>query len=123
MGFLDRLTSKETPPPEEDWPELSPGPQPGDVYEGPHAYCADYALVERPGFYALTEDGKVLLEPLLRLVMIDDFPGDAEQLGCHLEVAGPHDPPQMSVHSRQPIESQGEVSFSAAVEGSAEVGL
>lgn len=70
------------------------GPDPGTVYEGPACYVNDYEAVERPGFYALTDDGKDLLRPLIRLVMVDDAPNDPDNGHCHLEVAYANDGPQ-----------------------------
>lgn len=88
--------------------------EPGDRYEGPSCYCHDYAMVERPGYYALTEDGQQLQDPLLRLVMIDDAPGDAENPACHLEVASDTDPPM----KQGPI-----VPLHARAQGSSSVGI
>jgi hypothetical protein len=71
----------------------STGPKPGTEWDGPNAYVTDYGLVDRPGFYALDEDGKELLDPPVRLVMVDDEPGDEWGTRCHLEVASDKDPP------------------------------
>ena len=70
------------------------GPRPGSRYFGPVAYCDDYSLVGRPGYYALTSDGKAVRKPLLRLVYVDDAPGDPDDPSGHYEVAGPKDPVQ-----------------------------
>jgi hypothetical protein len=93
---------------------LRRGPKPGTVWEGSAAFCTDYALVKRPGFYALSDDGKSFRKPLLRLVMIDDAPGDDEDGACHLEVAGNEDPPQRAGRV---------VDLSSATNGSADVGV
>jgi hypothetical protein len=69
-------------------------PRAGTRWYGPAAYCTDYALVPRPGYYALSDDGKQLRKPLLRLVCVDDAPGDNKDGSCHYEVAGKNDPVQ-----------------------------
>lgn len=71
MGLLNRFT----------------GYPPGRRYAGPAAYCDDYTLVPRPGFYALKGDGKSFRRPLLRLVWVDDAPGDPEDGAGHYEAA------------------------------------
>lgn len=69
------------------------GTVPGRLYDGPATWCDDYALVPRPGFYALTDDGKTVL-PNVPLVCVDDAPGDSRNGACHYEYAGPKDNPQ-----------------------------
>ena len=69
-------------------------PRPGTRYEGHACYTDDYQLVPRPGYYALTDDGKQLRKPLLRLVCVDDAPGDPDGIACHYEVAAKNDPIQ-----------------------------
>lgn len=71
-----------------------------NVYDGPSAYIdADEAALRGivPGHYALTPDGKSLLRRGLRkrpvrLVMVDDAPGNAQDGACHLEIAKKGDP-------------------------------
>lgn len=71
-----------------------------DVYNGPSAYVdADEAahLGIVPGHYALEPSGKALLRKGLRrkpvrLVMVDDAPGNDRDGACHLEVAKKGDP-------------------------------
>lgn len=67
----------------------------GKLYEGPAAWSDDYTLVPKPGFYALTSDGKRVL-PAVPLVCVDDAPGDPKDGACHYEYAGPRDYPQRS---------------------------
>lgn len=67
----------------------------GQLYTGPAAWCDDYTAVPRPGFYALSPDGKSLL-PDVPLVCVDDAPGDPNDGACHYEYAGPRDYPQRS---------------------------
>jgi len=72
-------------------------PRPGTVWTGPAAYFDGNGPPEPglvwPGFYALDVDGKSLRRPVVRLVSVDDAPGDPEDGAWHLEVAGPNDPP------------------------------
>lgn len=63
----------------------------GQHYDGPVTYCDDYALVPRPGFYAT--DGRNVNRHL-RLVYVDDAPGDPDDGSGHFEVAGRKDPVQ-----------------------------
>lgn len=65
----------------------------GKAYTGPAAWCDDYALVPRPGYYALSSDGKRVLAGV-PLTCVDDAPGDALDGACHYEYAGPKDYPQ-----------------------------
>lgn len=65
----------------------------GRLYEGLTAWCDDYQLVPKPGFYALTADGKTVL-PDVPLVCVDDAPGDPDDGSTHFEYAGPRDYPQ-----------------------------
>lgn len=65
----------------------------GKLYEGYAAYSDDYALVPRPGYYALDPSGKILL-PDVPLVCVDDAGGDPWDGSCHYEYAGPKDNPQ-----------------------------
>lgn len=65
----------------------------GQRYDGPACYTDDYALVGRPGFYALDPTGKKV-NRRLRLVYVDDAPGDPTDGSGHYEVAGRHDPVQ-----------------------------
>ena len=88
------------------------GPRKGTRYYGPVAYCADYALVQRPGFYALTDDGKALRRPLLRLVCVDDAPGDASNGACHYEVAAKSDP---IAKAGRPVEMRANLNGKAGV--------
>lgn len=81
MGLIDRF-------------KRVSGPRPGTMHTGPAAFCADQGVVPWPGFYALTQDGKTLRTPLVRLVAVDDAPGDPRDGAWHLEVAGPGDPAQ-----------------------------
>lgn len=67
----------------------------GKLYTGPATWSDDYSAVPRPGFYALSEDGKTLL-PDVPLVCVDDAPGDPDDGACHYEYAGPKDYPQRS---------------------------
>jgi hypothetical protein len=65
----------------------------GLAYDGPAAWSDDYGLVPRPGYYALTPDGKTVLRDV-PLVCVDDAPGDVNDGSCHYEHAGPDDVPQ-----------------------------
>lgn len=69
------------------------GPEPGTPYYGPACYCDDYAAVPRPGYYALSEDGREILADR-PLVCVDDAPGNPDNPACHYEHAGPTDNPQ-----------------------------
>jgi hypothetical protein len=71
---------------------LRRGPKPGTVFDGLVTYCHDYSLVEKPGYYALGEDGKQLQKPLLRLTWVDDAPGDEDDGSGHYEVSAKTDP-------------------------------
>jgi hypothetical protein len=77
----------------------------GQLYTGPAAWCDDYAAVPRPGFYALTPDGKKIL-PKVPLVCVDDAPGNALDGSCHYEYAGPKDMPQRQA-TGGPVPSNG----------------
>ncbi len=73
------------------------GKKAGTRYDGPATYCDDYAAVPRPGFYALhvERDGSARrINPRLRLVYVDDAPGDPDDGSGHFEVAGKRDPVQ-----------------------------
>lgn len=65
----------------------------GRVYDGPVAWSDDYTAVPRPGYYALSADGKHVLADV-PIVCVDDAPGDPEDGACHYEYAGPKDYPQ-----------------------------
>lgn len=65
----------------------------GQLYEGPACWCDDYAIVPRPGFYALSADGRTILANT-PLVCVDDAPGDVGDGSTHYEYAGPNDMPQ-----------------------------
>lgn len=65
----------------------------GKPYDGPAAWCDDYTLVPRPGYYALTADGKRVL-PDVPLVCVDDAPGDPENGACHYEYGALKEYPQ-----------------------------
>ena len=67
----------------------------GRLYVGPAAWSDDYSAVRRPGYYALSQDGKHLLSGV-PLVCVDDAPGDHLDGACHYEYAGPRDYPQRS---------------------------
>ncbi len=65
----------------------------GRRYVGPAAWSDDYTAVPRPGYYALSADGKRVLAGV-PLVCVDDAPGDPDDGSCHYEYAGPRDYPQ-----------------------------
>ncbi|MBI3936411.1 MAG: hypothetical protein HY323_05495 [Betaproteobacteria bacterium] len=68
--------------------------RPGDRYDGPVAFTDEDGYKRLPlGYYALTRDGKSLRRPLLRLVWVDDAPGDPDDGSGHYEVAHRSDPP------------------------------
>jgi hypothetical protein len=90
----------------------------GQRYDGPAAWSDDYSAVPRPGYYALTEDGKHL-RPDVPLVCVDDAPGDALDGSCHFEYAGPRDYPQRS--GGKPVEAGEIVSLEVEAEGRTEV--
>lgn len=115
---------------------------PGTQWDGPHAWSTDFPhTVPMAGFYALTDDGKQLRRPLIRLVGVDDAPpvedatlvafetGDGVVVqraphdlngAWHLEVAGPDDPPQRSAGA--PVESKRDVALDAHVIGEGDTG-
>ena len=86
----------------------------GNPYAGPAAWCDDYTAVPRPGYYALTSDGKKLLQGV-PLVCVDDAPGNALDGSCHYEYAGPRDYPQRS--GSKPVEAGRVVSLEVEAEG------
>lgn len=68
--------------------------RPGQLYTGPVAYADEDGSRRLPlAYYALSADGKELRRPLLRLVAIDDAPGDPEDGAFHYEIASAGDPP------------------------------
>lgn len=74
-------------------------PAPGTRWDGPAAYidAAEAARLNMaPGHYALDTIGKTPLllgrGRMVRLVAVDDAPGDAEDGAWHLEVAAVGDP-------------------------------
>lgn len=87
----------------------------GQLYTGPACFCDDYAAVPRPGFYALTPDGRTIL-PDVPLVCVDDAPGDPDNGACHYEYAGPKDNPYRQGTKIVAIEAH-------EASGSAEVGV
>lgn len=92
------------------------GPKPGERWTGPAAWTDDYAQVERPGFYALTDDGKHLRRPLVRLVVVNDHPDDPENDHWHLEVASKTDPPQRGAPLGAPVDLHAASSGSSSTE-------
>lgn len=93
----------------------------GHPYVGPAAWCDDYTLVPRPGYYALTPDGKRLL-PRVPLVCVDDAPGNHLDGACHYEYAGPKDYPQRS--GNRPVTKVRVVHVDAHdAQGTSDVGL
>lgn len=56
-------------------------PRPGTVWDGPAAIFDDATVDHRHGVYTLTDDGKQLRKPVVRLVVVPD--GDSH----HYEVA------------------------------------
>lgn len=70
---------------------FSRGPRPGEVWRGHACYCDDYALVDRPGFYALDETGKQIL-PKIRLTWVDCAPHDDQDGTGFYEVSGRRGP-------------------------------
>lgn len=89
----------------------------GKLYEGAACYSDDYSLVPRPGYYALSADGKTVL-PKVPLVCVDDAPGDHEDGACHYEYAGPKDYPQRS--GGKPLGRGGTISMEAHADGTSE---
>jgi hypothetical protein len=87
----------------------------GQPYDGPAAWSDDYSAIPRPGYYALTADGKTLL-PDVPLVCVDDAPGNALDGACHYEYAGPKDYPQRSATGEE-IRSRRTVSLEAEAVG------
>lgn len=87
----------------------------GQLYQGHAAWCDDYTLVARPGYYALTADGKNVL-PGVPLVCVDDAPGDALDGSCHYEYAGQKDYPQRSATGEE-IASRRIVELEVEAEG------
>lgn len=89
MGFLARQRQKR---------------RAGQTYFGPATFSDDYSLVPRPGFYALTADGRTVLRDA-PLVSVDDAPGDDENGACHYEYAGPNDGPYARAATVIPLEA------------------
>jgi len=90
----------------------------GRIYIGPAAWSDDYSAVKRPGYYALSADGKRLL-PNVPLVCVDDAPGDHLDGACHYEYAGPRDYPQRS--GDKPVQRGQVVEMEVEAEGRTEV--
>ena len=90
----------------------------GQVYDGPAAWCDDPQVVIRPGFYALSENGKMVLGDV-PLVCVDDAPLDPEDGSCHYEFAGPHDYPQRA--GEHPVLPGDIIDMEIHAEGRAEV--
>ena len=65
----------------------------GQPFSGHACWTDDYSIVPRPGYYALTDDGKQILAHV-PLVYVDDAPGDHLDGSGHYEYAGPKDQPQ-----------------------------
>lgn len=86
----------------------------GDVYEGPMAVFDGEQVNHVHGFYALTDDGKELRKPLVRLMHVDLAPGDSHDGSQEFRVAGKNDPPT----ARGNI-----VEFEAEAQGSSEVSI
>jgi hypothetical protein len=86
----------------------------GKPYDGPAAWSDDYSAVPRPGYYALTPDGKNILSGV-PLVCVDDAPGNALDGSCHYEFAGPRDYPQRS--GGKPVEQSTIVDMQVEAEG------
>lgn len=72
----------------------------GEAYVGPACWSDDYTVVPKPGYYALSEDGKALLVDV-PLVCIDDAPGDPEDGSCHYVYAGENEYPQKTAEGKE----------------------
>ena len=82
------------PPKVDEPPPWGPA---GSRWDGLAAWFHGPEVDYRPGFYALDGEGRTLLlwqDAPVRLVGVDDAPGDAGDGRWHLEVAGSDDAPQ-----------------------------
>lgn len=89
-------------------------------YDGLACYTTDPDLAPAAGYYALDGDGQTLRQPPLRLVMVDDNPGNPADGSCHLEVALDGDPAQITRDGDE-VFSIARVLFEAHAAGRAEV--
>lgn len=83
----------------------------GKLYTGPAAWCDDYSIVRRPGYYALSPDGKRVRADV-PLTCVDDAPGDHLDGACHYEYADYSDYAQR----------QATVTLEATLQGKAGIG-
>jgi hypothetical protein len=101
MGLLDRFR----------------GPKPGTTWNGPAAWTDDYHLVDRPGFYALTDDGKSIRKPLVRLVGVNLNPSDPDDVSWVLRVASKTDPAQLDAPTGRVVDLESVTNGESGVSG------
>lgn len=83
LGYLYEASDEPEPEPDQ--------PPPGFVWSGPAAVADGLEVGHVRGIYALTDDGRDLRQPLLRLVAVDETPGEPDDGNFHYEVAYPED--------------------------------
>lgn len=86
----------------------------GQKWDGPAAYSTD-PIIGRPGFYALDEDGRQLLDPAVMLTYIDEAPGNDEDGSGHYIVVNPDEP--YYTHRPPHLDDPKYVELAATVEG------
>lgn len=88
----------------------------GEAYDGPMAVFDGEEVGHVHGFYALTDDGKELRKPLVRLMHVDLAPGDDDDGNQEFRVAGKNDPP--TIRSDKLVEFEAE-----EIQGAADVSI
>ena len=96
--------------------------RPGMVWDGPAAVADGLDVGHVRGIYALTDDGRDLRQPHLRLVAVDETPGESDDGNFHYEIAYPEDGMNKTCDgSRWPYKGQGVVLEPAPIVGKAGV--
>lgn len=90
------------------------------MYKGPLTWTTD-PEIGRPGYYALEEDGRTLMDPHVLLTWVDQAPGDAEDGSGYFYVADP-DRPYFTHHPPHVDENFVELSAEAEGTGGVDIG-
>lgn len=92
-------------------------PAAGSVWAGPRTYTTD-PEIGRPGYYALEDDGRTLVDPPILLTCVNVHPEDEEDTEDLYIVANPEEP----YHAQLPPHlNAGVVALEATVQGTSEV--